>query len=165
MRNFKIFLWIFIIFLIQTVVLARVHILGAVPSLVTAYIVCVMLLENEFRNAFIISLICAASAGALCGREFVITVLFYLYSSIMIFVLRKKPLYIGNMPKALFWTFISSAAMEVVFFAAEHMTVNMQMLIYNAIPTAIFNMALAAVVYPLLNAIMYKEKKKKLLIV
>lgn len=165
MRNFKIFLWIFIIFLIQTVVLARIHILGAVPSLVTAYIVCVMLLENEFRNAVIISVICAGAAGALCGREFVITVLFYVYSSIVVFVLRKKPMYVGNFLKALLWTFISSAALEIAFFAAEYMTISMNMLMYSVLPTALFNTALAAVVYPVLKSVMYKEKKKKLLIV
>ncbi len=165
MRNFKIFLWIFIIFLIQTVLLARVHIFGAVPSAVMAYVVCVMLLENEFRNAVTISLICAAAAGALCGREFVVITLFYVYSSIVIFTLRDKPVYVGNYAKAIVWTFISSVAMETALFAVEHMTVSMSMFMYNALPTAVCNMALAALIYPLLKALMYKEKKKKLLIV
>ena len=88
MRNFKTFLWIFIVFLIQTVILARVHIFGAVPSLVMAYVICVMILENEFRNAVTISIICSAAMGALGGREFAVTVLFYVYSSIIIFALR-----------------------------------------------------------------------------
>ncbi len=165
MRNFKIFLWIFIVFIIQTVILARVHILGAVPSLIMAYMICVVMLENEFINAVTISIICAGAAGALCGREFVITVLSYVYSAVIVFALRKKPLYIGNAPKALLWTFIASAAMEIVFFAAGHLSINTHMLLYNALPTAVFNTVLAALVYPVLKAVMYKEKKKKLLII
>ena len=41
MRNFKIFLWIFVIFLVQTVVLSPIHIFGAVPSAVLAFVMCV----------------------------------------------------------------------------------------------------------------------------
>ena len=59
MRNFKIFLWIFVIFLVQTVVLSPIHIFGAVPSAVLAFVMCVAILENEFRTAVIISGICA----------------------------------------------------------------------------------------------------------
>ena len=55
MRNFKIFLWIFVIFLVQTVVLSPIHIFGAVPSAVLAFVMCVAILENEFRTAVIIS--------------------------------------------------------------------------------------------------------------
>ena len=58
MRNFKIFLWIFVIFLVQTVVLSPIHIFGAVPSAVLAFVMCVAILENEFRTAVIISGIC-----------------------------------------------------------------------------------------------------------
>ena len=39
-RNFKIFLWIFVIFLVQTVVLSPIHIFGAVPSAVLAFVMC-----------------------------------------------------------------------------------------------------------------------------
>lgn len=166
MRNFKIFLWIFIVFLIQTVILARVHIVGAVPSLVMAYVVCVMLLENEFRSAVTISIICAALMGAIGGREFAGTVLFYVYASIIIFALRKKPVYVGNLPKAVFWTFLASGVMEILYFAIRMLSVNTETLLYDALPTAIFNAALALVIYPILKRTMYKEeKKKKLLIV
>ena len=48
MRNFKIFLWIFVIFLVQTVVLSPIHIFGAVPSAVLAFVMCVAILEMNF---------------------------------------------------------------------------------------------------------------------
>ena len=57
MRNFKIFLWIFAVLLIQTVILAQVRLFGAIPSLVLVYAVCVMILENEFKNAVTVSII------------------------------------------------------------------------------------------------------------
>ena len=72
MRNFKIFLWIFVIFLVQTVVLSPIHIFGAVPSAVLAFVMCVAILENEFRTAVIISGICAVVMGAIGGRNYVV---------------------------------------------------------------------------------------------
>ena len=84
MRNFKIFLWIFVIFLVQTVVLSPIHIFGAVPSAVLAFVMCVAILENEFRTAVIISGICAVVMGAIGGRNFTEITLFYAYSSIIV---------------------------------------------------------------------------------
>ena len=165
MRNFKTFLWIFIVFLIQTVILARVHIFGAVPSLVMAYVICVMILENEFRNAVTISIICSAAMGALGGREFAVTVLFYVYSSIIIFALRKKPAYVGNLPKAVVWTFLASGVMEILYFAIRTLSVNTEMLLHDALPTAIFSAVLTLIVYPVLKVTMYREEKKKKLLI
>ena len=165
MRNFKTFLWIFIVFLIQTVILARVHIFGAVPSLVMAYVICVMILENEFRNAVTISIICSAAMGALGGREFAVTVLFYVYSSIIIFALRKKPAYVGNLPKAVVWTFLASGVMEILYFAIRTRSVNTEMLLHDALPTAIFSAVLTLIVYPVLKVTMYREEKKKKLLI
>ena len=106
MRNFKIFLWIFVIFLVQTVVLSPIHIFGAVPSAVLAFVMCVAILENEFRTAVIISGICAVVMGAIGGRNFTEITLFYAYSSIIVFAARKRPRYVGNFPKTIVWTFI-----------------------------------------------------------
>ncbi|MGN0107196.1 MAG: hypothetical protein ACI4A5_05825 [Hominilimicola sp.] len=165
MRNFKIFLWIFIIFLIQTVILSGVHVFGAVPSLVMAYVVCVMLLENEFRSAVTISIICAVAMGALSGREFTGTVLLYVYCSIIVFSLRKKPRYVGNLPKAIVWTFLASGVMEIVYDVLRTLSVSTDMLLYDALPTAVFNAVLALIVYPILKATMYREEKKKKLLI
>ncbi|MCC8160154.1 MAG: hypothetical protein LIO53_02370 [Oscillospiraceae bacterium] len=165
MRNFKIFLWIFIVFLIQTVILARAHIFGAAASAVMAYVVCVMILEDEFKNAVTISIICAAAMGALGGRSFVALTLFYVYSSIIVFALRKKPVYMGNFTKALLWTFALSAISEIIFFATDTMSLNTAMLLNNALPTAVINTVLAALIYPILKKTMYKEEKKKTLLI
>lgn len=165
MRNFKIFLWIFVIFLIQTVVLSSFHIMGAVPSLVLGFIICVMISENEFRTAMVITVICSVSVGAICTDSFVFTTLFYVYASIIVFSLRKKPAYVNDYLKALVWTFIISAIVEVVLFALDTMSVNVRMLLYDALPTAAVNTILTAVLYPLLRKTLYnQEKRKKLLI-
>lgn len=165
MRNFKIFLWIFIIFLIQTVIISRIHLFGAVPSLVMGYVICVMILENEFRSAVTISIICAFAIGALSGRNFSVMVLYYVYSSIIIFAARKKPVYIGNYPKVIVWTGIASVLLEVIIFVLRTMTVSTEMLLHDALPTAVFNMVLAAILYPIMKKTIYKEEKKKKLLI
>lgn len=164
MRRFKIFLWIFVVFLFQTVVVSHIHILGAVPSIVISFILCVVIMENEFRNAVIISSICAAAMGALAGREFVIMTLAYVYSSIVVFRLRKKPTYISNFSKSVMWTFIVSAVIEVLYFMIMNWTINLNVLLYDALPTAVLNLLGTLLIYPILKHTLYKEEKKKLLI-
>ncbi len=164
-RNFKIGIWIFCALLIQTVIVSQIHIFGAGASLIAGYIVCVTVLENEFRNALTITVIAAALTGALSGRGFEAVTLFYAYSAVIIFALRKKPRYVGAFPKALAWTFICSGLVETVLFFIDRRTLTSDMLLYAALPAAAVNTALAALIYPLLKKTMYKEEKEKLLIV
>lgn len=165
MRNFKIFLWIFVVFLIQTVIAARIHVFGAVLSPVLAYVMCVAVLENEFRNAVAISIICAAAMGALSGRDFSLTVLFYSYTSIIVFALRKKSAHISNFLKVVISTFVLSALLEVIICVLRTtITVDMSVLTNNVLPTAVFNAVFVMIIYPILKKTMYKEEKKKLLI-
>lgn len=164
MTKFKIILWTAVIFVIQTVIVSHIHILGAVPSVVMSYMICVVIMENEFRDAVIISAVCAFVMGALSGRNMVVVTLLYAYSAIMVFSLRKKPVYIGNLFKAVMWTFIVSAVTETVYYAACEWSVNLDVLLYDALPTAVLNLIGTLVVYPILKKTMYKEEKKKLLI-
>lgn len=164
MRNFKIFLWIFVVFLIQTVILSSVHIFGAVPSVVLVFIMCVAVLENEFRTAIVINGICAVVMGALGGRNFTEITLFYAYSSIIVFSARKRPRYVGNFPKTIVWTFIMSAILEILLFIIREMTIDVSVLLNDALPTAVFNTIIALILYSILKKTLYKEEKKKLLI-
>ena len=162
MRNFKIFLWIFVIFLVQTVVLSPIHIFGAVPSAVLAFVMCVAILENEFRTAVIISGICAVVMGAIGGRNFTEITLFYAYSSIIVFAARKRPRYVGNFPKTIVWTFIMSAILEILLFVIREMTLDVSVIFSDALPTAVFNTVIAVILYPILKKTLYKEEKKKI---
>ena len=155
MRNFKIFLWIFVIFLVQTVVLSPIHIFGAVPSAVLAFVMCVAILENEFRTAVIISGICAVVMGAIGGRNFTEITLFYAYSS----------RYVGNFPKTIVWTFIMSAILEILLFVIREMTLDVSVIFSDALPTAVFNTVIAVILYPILKKTLYKEEKKKKLLI
>ena len=164
-RNFKIFLWIFVIFLVQTVVLSPIHIFGAVPSAVLAFVMCVEILENEFRTAVIISGICAVVMGAIGGRNFTEITLFYAYSSIIVFAARKRPRYVGNFPKTIVWTFIMSAILEILLFVIREMTLDVSVIFSDALPTAVFNTVIAVILYPILKKTLYKEEKKKKLLI
>ncbi len=164
MKNFKIFLWIFVIFLIQTVLLGHLHLFGAAPSIVLAYVVCVTIMENEFRTFAAVSIICAAVMGALCGRDFIITTLFYVYSSLIIFALRKKPLYLSNAVKAAVWTAAASAVLELLYLLPGGSTLGLHYILHSVVPTVVFNTVLVLVLYPILKKTMYKEEKTKLLI-
>lgn len=154
----------FFVFLIQTVILAHVSAQGFVISLVAPYVVCVMLLEDDFRNACIISAVCSAAAGALCGTQFVVMTLYIFYISIVVFALRKKPLYVHDIFRAVFWTFIMSGILAVLTYFFGTRTMNVHMLIHSALPSAAVNIVFVFILYPLLKRTMYREEKKKLLI-
>lgn len=164
MRYLKVGIWLFLIFLVQTVILARVHIFSAMPSVVLPYLVCVMLLEDDSRSAFTISLICSFGVGALCGREFIVQVLYTLYTSLIVFALRRKPLYISGFFKGIGWTFILSGVMEIIFLVLRSHSISTDMLLYAVLPTAVINALFILIIYPILKSTMYKEEKKKLLI-
>ena len=164
MRKLKVFLWMFIIFLIQTVIVSRIRFYGAVPSIVMAYAVSVMLLEEEFNSAASTAVLCAVSAGALCGRNFYVMTLYIFFVSLIVFALRRKPLYIAGFLKAIFYTFVFSGALEILFFAMTNMTVTTDMLLYDALTTAAVNTVFVIATYPLLKRTMYKKEEKKLLI-
>ena len=164
MRNFKIGVWIFCIFLIQTVVLSGIHVYDAVPSLVLPFVVCAALMEESAVEAVVISAVCALVAGAFTGRSYIVTALYNFYAGMVVFAVKAKPLYINKAVKAFALTFILSGIMEAIFRLLDAGTVTTSMLLYSALPFAVINTLFVILVYPLLTRTMYKEDKKKLLI-
>ena len=164
MRNFKIGLWIFCIFLIQTVILSGIHVYNAVPSLVLPFVVCLALMEEDMLTSAVIGGICAFTAGAFTSHSYIITVLYIFYASMLIFALKSKPVYIHSVVKAFIWTFIVSGLMELIFRVLDAWSITADMLMYSVLPSAVVNTLFVILVYPLLKRTMYKEDKVKLLI-
>lgn len=164
MRNFKIGVWIFCIFLIQTVVLSGIHVYDAVPSLVLPFVVCVALMEEDVITTAVVSGICAFIAGAFTGHSYIVTALYIFYAGMLISALKSKPRYISRTVKAFTQTFILSGIMETIFRFIDAGTVTADMLLYSALPFAVINTMFVILIYPLLTCTMYKEDKEKLLI-
>ncbi|MBQ2669974.1 MAG: hypothetical protein IJG06_04365 [Clostridia bacterium] len=76
--------------------------------------------------------------------------LFTFYTSLIVFALRKKPLYIGGFIKSIGWTFILSGIMEIIFLVLRSHTLTTDMLLYAALPTAIINAIFVFAIYPVL---------------
>ena len=164
MRNLKIGVWIFCIFLIQTVILSGIHVYNAVPSVVLPFVVCLALMEEDMLTAAVISGICALIAGAFTGHSYIVTVLYIFYASMLVFVLKSKPVYIGKAVKAFVWTFVISGVMELIFRVLDAKVITVDMALYSVLPSAVVNMLFVIIVYPILKRTMYKEDKVKLLI-
>ena len=164
MRNFKIGVWIFCIFIVQTVILSGIHVFNAVPSLALPFVVCAALMEEDVVTTAVVSGICALIAGAFTGRSYIVTVLCIFYASVLVFVLKSKPLYVHRAVKAFVWTFILSGVMETIFRFIDVGSVTVDILLYSALPYAAINTLFVIIIYPLLKRTMYKEDKEKLLI-
>lgn len=164
MRKFKVFLWIMILFLLQTTALARIHIFQAVPFIIMPYAVCVAILDDDFDVAAIIGIVCAVLAGSLCGREFTVVTLFMVFAVLIVNGFRNRPAYISGFFKSVFWTFLLSGVFEIVCYAVENINLTVHMLLFDALPTAVINTLMCVIIYPLLKKIMYKKEEKKLLL-
>ena len=164
MRNFKFGVWIFCIFLVQTVVLSGIHVFNAMPFIVLPFVVCAALMEEDGVTAAAVSGICAFIAGAFTGRSYIVTALYIFYAGMVVFAVKAKPLYISKAVKAFALTFIISGVMETVFRFIDAGSITVDTLIYSVLPFAAVNTAFVILVYPLLKRTMYKEDKKKLLI-
>ena len=105
------------------------------------------------------------SMETLPGRNFTEITLFYAYSSIIVFAARKRPRYVGNFPKTIVWTFIMSAILEILLFVIREMTLDVSVIFSDALPTAVFNTVIAVILYPILKKTLYKEEKKKKLLI
>ena len=164
MRSFKFGVWIFCIFLVQTVVLSGIHVFNAVPSLVLPFVVCAALMEESAVDAVVISAVCALVSGAFTGRSYIVTALYIFYAGMVVFAVKAKPLYINKAVKAFALTFIISGVMEVLFRFIDAGSVTPDVLMYSVLPFAAVNTAFVILVYPILKRTMYKEDKEKLLI-
>ena len=164
MRSFKFGVWIFCIFLVQTVIFSGIHVLNAVPSLVLPFVVCAALMEESVVDAAVISAVCALVSGAFTGRSYIVTALYIFYAGMVVYAVKAKPLYINRTVKAFALTFIISGIMETVFRFIDAGSITPNVIMYSVLPYAAVNTAFVIIIYPLLKRTMYKEDKEKLLI-
>lgn len=165
MKNIKMAVWVFLLFIVQTVLINYIKIAGARPDLVLPFIVCVALMEDSYRSAMTVSLICAAAAASLCGRNFTLSLLFYAYTAVAVF--NTRPRRLPDFVKYLFYVLFGSLFLETASYIMLYSSFGgfAGAFVKTVIPVAVYDMAGALVMYPFMRRVVYgKNLKRKRLI-
>lgn len=67
--------------------------------------------------------------------------------------------------KRLYGPLLWSAILEILLFVIREMTLDVSVIFSDALPTAVFNTVIAVILYPILKKTLYKEEKKKKLLI
>lgn len=161
MRAFKYTVWITVLFLVQTVVMGHISPGGIRADIILPFIAVSAIKENSFRMSTAVTIICAAAAGALCGRNFSLCVLFYTYFGALVFAMRRRPRYMPDFMRYIVWTVPAALISEVLscllLYSSLARTGNM--FFERALPAAAVTVTAALIIYPLADFALYRNER------
>lgn len=161
MKIFKYIVWIFLLFLLQTVVMNYIAPFGFRPDLILPFVAATAIKEDSFKNATIVSIVCAVLAGALSGKNFSFCVLFYTYEGAMIFNMRRRPRYMPDFLRFLMWVVPASLISEIISYLLLYSSVKwfVNAFIFHVLPTAGMTVLFGAVIYFCVSKTLFGRKK------
>lgn len=168
MRVFKYTVWIIMLFLVQTVFINDIRIGALRPDIILPFIVAVSIKEDSFKTATGITIACAFLAGALCGKNFAFAVIFYTYTAAVVFAMRRKPAHMIAFLRYVLWVIIAALLSESISYLILYMSFDwfLKAVILYILPSALYTLLAAIVIYPIINITLYPQGRgKKLLIV
>ena len=167
MRNVKLVIWFFIIFILQTVAANYLKVQGVRPDFVLGFAMCIVVMENSFNAAMFMGILCGVLTGALCGKNFPCSVLVYTYSFIILLKLRKKAVNLPDIWKVLGYTAIITLIGETVSYLILYYSITYftEAFLEMIIPAAIYNVVVALIIYPIAKRSLFKTEAKKKLII
>lgn len=167
MKNFKMFVWIAVMLIIQTVTVHYIRIFDVTPLVLLPFAIAVALLEDNFGYTEIIGVICGLCVGTFTGRNFFLSVFAVAFSAAAVMNLRERPRYVHDIWKMLFWT----AAVTFIWETLAYFMLYHSFSGYGGVPlsktvvTMLYNSLISFIIYPLLRKTVYnREEKKKLII-
>ncbi|MDO5398081.1 MAG: hypothetical protein Q4G33_09120 [bacterium] len=161
MKIFKYTVWIFLLFLLQTVVMNYIAPFGFRPDLILPFVAAAAIKEDSFKSATIVSVVCAAAAGALSGKNFSFCVLFYTYAGAMIFNMRRRPRYMPDFLRFLMWVVPTSIISEAVSYLLLYSSVKWfaSAFVFHMLPTAGMTALFGAIIYFFVSKTLFGRKK------
>lgn len=164
MKKFKLIVWILGLFIIEVTIMNRIRFFNSAPDLVFAFAIVYAMLEEEYEYAVGTAIICGICTGSVCSESFSVSTLMYSYSAVLIKAFENKLRYIPDFAKALFCTFVMSAAGEAVMYFALNLSFEISVLWRVILPFGLCNTAAAAILYPIVKKTMVIVDEKKKLI-
>lgn len=158
MRNFKLFLWIFILLILETTLGRYIKIQSILPDFVLVFVISYAILEEIPLRRVVMGCICGILMGALGGRGLVFMILWYMYGAYF------TGKVLGRYRKQWFFkaapaVFLVTVSGELFYYLFHHFSVAgfFQAFLWTILPVAAYNAALSLVVFPLLRKTIYKK--------
>ncbi len=164
MKKIKLLIWTIILTILDAAVMRHLRIFDAVPVLTYSFLVCVAVLDDEFTVTAVTGGICGLVGGALFGQDFYYTFIFYALSAIGVFYLKARPRYLHKIFKVIFWCGVLSFIWGVGVQLITSYGITGHQLYSCVIAGAVSNVAVSAVIFPILEHTVYKSEIKKTLI-
>lgn len=164
MKNLKLVLWIFVLYIIQNIFYPIISVTGIIPDLLLGFIVSYSALEHRFTKLSPVITICAVVAGTGTGRVFPIVTLFLGLGGVASYVMTNYLRFIPQFIRAQAVTAVFSFIMCVAEFFASARTLTYGFIINTAIWQTVYTVAVSCVIYLILKRIIFKDTEKKILI-
>lgn len=165
MKKVKLLIWMIVLMILEVSAVNYIRIFNAVPSLIFVLIICISIADEDFAAAVQAAAVGGLAYGALSVRGFYAVFLFYSLSGILVFSLKKKPVYMSPHLKAVMWCAVLTAVFESAMYIAESRMFGVYEFLAGILPSVIYNALASAVIYSLINKSVYnKHGKKKVLI-
>ena len=165
MRIVKIGVWMFIMYILQTAFGKTISINGASPSLIAVFSVMFSFLTPNDREALYVTVISAVLAGSCVGRVFPFEVLAVGAGSVGARALVKYLRFIPQFIRLMVIVLVFSAALITGGFFLENRAIGINAVLYRLIPSLVYTMVCACIMYPIMQKTLVKKTEKKLLVI
>lgn len=160
MKVLSIAIWIFVLYVIQTVFCPIIGITNIVPELLFCFAVSYAVFEHRFNRLSVVVIMCALISATGVGRSFPIVMLMAGVGGIVSYL---SPSYMRFIPQIL-RTQAVTAFFAFLMCIAENFVFSGRLLLFNALWHTVYTTIVSCVMYLILKAVMLKKKEKKLLI-
>lgn len=163
MRKFKIAIWIFLLYIIQTVFGGAININGTIPDLLLAFAVIFTFYEWELNTATLIIIICGILAGSEAGRVFPAVVIMTCAAAMAARGFSAK--FIPQCIRVISVIAVSSFVLCAFEYFTAYKWITVYALTNSILPHVIYTVVMACVVYPLVKRTLFYVQDKKQLII
>lgn len=157
MKQFKLFIWIFALVLIRTVMSVFFNVRGIVPDVLFAFTAAYAVYERNLVYVIWISVICGVLMSAMRAAPFFVIMLVFVYSAAAIYISFPKFNRIPPLIRVIICTVVLTAIGETVMYMVSSLSVNIHVMLFYVLPMAVINAIAAAVIYILLKKCFDKQ--------
>ncbi len=165
MKQFKLFLWIAGITIAETVLSVFVNIKGITPDLLLAFTIAYAAYERSLKPVVVIAVICGIIASAVGADEFVVIMIAFAVGAVITYMSYDAPHKPAGFIRAGIGTALITAVGGAVLYMIGALSFDVWYFLYNTVPEALINAALAMLIYAALTQCFdIKDTAKKLII-
>lgn len=155
MKKLKLLIWVAVLIIADISLSRYISIFGAAPMLTYAFVLCVAFMEENFVIAAVTGGICGVILGAHDSFGFELMFMFYALSSILTNRLAQTKQ--CGAARAVTVCVGATVIMRLVLYALFGSGVTADGLIKYLIPSAVYNAAVMAILYPIVKNTVYKN--------